>query len=156
TLVRGDPPGRRQVRRRDPGSARREEGEALVVARGPAVVRGQGLRPPVRRPADGAVDPERAEEAFGRGDSLWRSQGRRRSAGGGVGRQDRRPYRRQPRRFGLKPFSMTTHATTPQEPKAITQGSIFEGLFAKSLKPTGPFLEELKKAGYDPAKPQTE
>jgi len=36
----------------------------------------------------------------------------------------------------------------------MTDNSAFEGMFARALKPTGQFLEELKAVGYDPAKPQ--
>jgi uncharacterized protein (TIGR02265 family) len=34
------------------------------------------------------------------------------------------------------------------------EGSIFEGLFLRSLKPDGPFAEELSRAGFDVQRPQ--
>ncbi len=33
--------------------------------------------------------------------------------------------------------------------------SVFEGLFRRALKPTGAFLEDLKRIGYDPDREQT-
>lgn len=37
--------------------------------------------------------------------------------------------------------------------ESITRGVAFEGLFVRTLQPTGAFAEELRKAGYDPSAP---
>lgn len=39
---------------------------------------------------------------------------------------------------------------------AKIQGSMFEALFERRFKPSGAFLEELVRAGYDPAHPEVE
>jgi eukaryotic-like serine/threonine-protein kinase len=64
-----------------------------------------------------------------------------------------------PEELSPKPAAPARKPTTPPRPEAgkeppMTQGSLFEALFAKSLKPTGAFLEELKRSGYDPERPQ--
>jgi uncharacterized protein (TIGR02265 family) len=45
-------------------------------------------------------------------------------------------------------------ASSPSEVGSQRDGSVFEGLFVRALKPTGRFAEELKAAGYDPKAPR--
>jgi uncharacterized protein (TIGR02265 family) len=37
---------------------------------------------------------------------------------------------------------------------SLTQASQFEGMFVRALQPQGAFLEELRRLGYDPQKPE--
>ena len=40
--------------------------------------------------------------------------------------------------------------------QAMIQGSMFEALFERRLKPSGAFLQDLIQAGYDPSHPEVE
>ena len=76
-------PGGRQVRRRARGPARRPQGLHRAQRRRAPLAGGEGLRPPVRRPAAGPRHPGACQEAAGRGGAVRQAR-----QGGGTVRVD--------------------------------------------------------------------